>query len=39
VTVSKAVKRLKDQGILQRFTKRELAIADFPGLCRLSEGT
>jgi CRP-like cAMP-binding protein len=38
VTVSKAVKKLKEQGILQRFTKSELVIADFPGLCRLSEG-
>jgi CRP/FNR family transcriptional regulator len=37
VTVTKAVKKLKDQGILRRFTKRELDIADFPRLCRLSE--
>jgi CRP-like cAMP-binding protein len=38
VTVTKAVKKLKDQGIIQRFTKRELDIADFPKLCELSEG-
>jgi CRP-like cAMP-binding protein len=38
VTVTKAVKKLKDQGIIRRFTKRELDIADYPRLCRLSEG-
>lgn len=38
VTVGKAVKRLKDEGIIQQFTKRELDIADFPRLCRLGEG-
>lgn len=38
VTVTKAVKKLKDQGIIRRFTKRELDIADFPRLCLLSEG-
>jgi len=37
VTVTKAVKKLKDQGIIQRFTKRELDITDFPRLCQLSE--
>jgi CRP-like cAMP-binding protein len=35
VTVTKAVKRLKELGILRRFTKSELDIADFAGLCRL----
>lgn len=42
VTVTKAVARLKELGILRRFTKTELDIADFPGLCRLAgreEGT
>jgi CRP-like cAMP-binding protein len=38
VTVTKAVKKLKDQGIIRSFTKRELDITDFPRLCRLSEG-
>ncbi|HNX32543.1 MAG TPA: Crp/Fnr family transcriptional regulator [Holophaga sp.] len=38
VTVTKAVKHLKDQGVLQHFTKRELRIADFQALCRLGEG-
>jgi CRP/FNR family transcriptional regulator len=37
VTVTKAVKKLKDQGIIRRFTKRELDIVDYPKLCRLSE--
>jgi len=31
------VKKLKDQGIIRRFTKRELDITDFPRLCQLSE--
>lgn len=35
VTVTKAVKRLKELGIVRRFTKTELDIADFRGLCRL----
>jgi len=35
VTVTKAVRRLKELGILRRFTKNELDIADFQGLCRL----
>jgi len=35
VTVTKAVKRLKDLGIIRHFTKNELDIADFQGLCRL----
>lgn len=38
VTVTKAVKKLKDQGVLRCFTKRELEITDFPRLLRLSEG-
>lgn len=38
VTVTKAVKRLKDLGVIRRFTKKELDITDFPRLCRLSEG-
>ena len=36
VTVTKAVRRLKDMGILRRFTRTELDIGDFPGLCRLA---
>ena len=36
VTVAKAVARLKEMGILHRFTRSELDIADFPGLCRLA---
>ena len=36
VTVTKAVRRLKEMGILRRFTKTELDIADFHGLCRLA---
>ena len=35
VTVTKAVKRLKELGVIRHFTKRELDIADFPELCRL----
>jgi CRP-like cAMP-binding protein len=35
VSVTKAVKRLKELGIIRKFTKSELDIADFPGLCRL----
>ena len=35
VSVTKAVSRLKELGILRRFTKNELDIADFQGLCRL----
>jgi CRP-like cAMP-binding protein len=35
VTVTKAVRRLKELGILRRFTKSELDIADYQGLCRL----
>ncbi len=38
VTVTKAVKRLKDLGVIRRFTKKELDITDFPRLCQLSEG-
>jgi CRP-like cAMP-binding protein len=35
VTVTKAVGRLKDLGIIRHFTKSELDIADYQGLCRL----
>jgi CRP-like cAMP-binding protein len=35
VTVTKAVGRLKELGIINHFTKSELDIADFQGLCRL----
>ena len=38
VTVTKAVKRLKDLGVVRRFTKLELEITDYPGLLRLSGG-
>ena len=37
VTVTKAVKKLKDRGVVRRFTKRELEITDYPGLLKLSE--
>lgn len=37
VTVAKAVKKLKDQGVIRRFTKTELEIADFPRLCRMGD--
>jgi len=36
VTVTKAVARLKDLGVLRRFTRTELEIADFQALCRLA---
>jgi len=35
VTVAKAVGRLKELGIIRRFTRNELDIADYRGLCRL----
>ena len=35
VTVTKAIGRLKEMGIIERFTKTELSIKDYPGLCRL----
>ena len=35
VTVTKAVGRLKELGIIRHFTKTELDITDFQGLCRL----
>lgn len=38
VTVTKAVRKLKDQGVVRSFTKRELEITDFPRLLELSEG-
>jgi DNA-binding Lrp family transcriptional regulator len=37
VTVSKSVRKLKDMGVLRRFTKRELEISDLPRLIQLSE--
>jgi DNA-binding GntR family transcriptional regulator len=37
VTVTKAISRLKSMGILQRFSKKTLEIADFPALCQLVE--
>jgi len=37
VSVGKAVGRLRDQGIIRRFTKNELDIADFQGLCLLGQ--
>jgi len=37
VTVTKSISRLKEMGILHRFSKRSLEIADLPALCRLIE--
>lgn len=37
VTVTKAISRLKSLGILRRFSKKTLEIADFPALCKLVE--
>jgi len=37
VTVTKAVGRLKQLGILEHFSKTSLAISDFPALCGLIE--
>ena len=37
VTVTKAVKKLKDRGVVRSFTRRELEITDFSELLRLSE--
>jgi CRP-like cAMP-binding protein len=37
VTVTKAISRLKAMGIVSRFSKRTLEIADFPALCQLVE--
>ena len=36
VTVSKAISKLKEQGVLTRFTKKSLQIADYPALLELS---
>lgn len=36
VTVSKAISRLKELGVLTRFTKKSLQIADYPALLELS---
>ncbi|HWQ08486.1 MAG TPA: Crp/Fnr family transcriptional regulator [Holophaga sp.] len=38
VTVAKAIRKLKEQGVIRRFTKRELEITDFQRLLKLSEG-
>jgi CRP-like cAMP-binding protein len=35
VSVTKAVRRLKELGVVRHFTKSELDIADYQGLCRL----
>lgn len=37
VTVTKAISRLKAMGILHRFSKKSLEIADFSALCQLIE--
>ena len=37
VTVAKAIRKLKDQGVVRCFTKSELDITDFPRLRRLGE--
>jgi len=37
VSVTKAVSRLKELGIIRHFTKSELDLADFQGLCRLGQ--
>lgn len=37
VTVTKAISRLKQMGIVQHFSKKSLEISDFPELCRLAE--
>lgn len=37
VTVTKAVSRLKEMGIIRRFSKSALEISDFPALCDLIE--
>ncbi len=37
VTVTKAISRLKSLGLLRRFSKKTLEIADFPALCQLVE--
>jgi CRP-like cAMP-binding protein len=39
VTVSKAISHLKALGILRRFSRKELDIQDFPGLCQLVENS
>jgi CRP-like cAMP-binding protein len=36
VTVTKAVGRLKELGVLGNFTKTELEVLDYPALCRLA---
>ena len=37
VTVTKSISRLKEMGILRRFSKTSLEISDFPALCELIE--
>jgi CRP-like cAMP-binding protein len=37
VTVTKAISRLKQMGILRRFSKKSLEISDYPALLRLVE--
>ncbi len=37
VTVTKAISRLKALGLITRFSKSSLVVADFPGLCQLIE--
>jgi CRP-like cAMP-binding protein len=37
VTVTKAVSRLKQMGIIRRFSKMSLEISDYPALCQLIE--
>lgn len=38
VTVTKAIRRLKEMGILRRFTRHSLEILDYPALCALVDG-
>jgi CRP-like cAMP-binding protein len=37
VTVTKAIARLKDQGVVERFSKNSLVISDFSALCELAD--
>jgi CRP-like cAMP-binding protein len=37
VTVTKSISRLKEMGIIHRFSKTALEISDFPALCKLIE--
>jgi predicted transcriptional regulator of viral defense system len=38
VTLTKAVSKLKKQGILEHFSKNKLVILNFPVLCTLTGG-